>query len=81
MMRIIWFRVQCYSAESSWCVLVINFLFLEQSIDVINDVVMILLVSLFDCSPISTIRQWIIFIEIGFLIVIYLGFVIKLDFL
>jgi hypothetical protein len=80
-MRVIWFRVQSYSAESSRRVLVIDFLFLEQNIDVINDVVMILLVSLFDCSPISTVRHWIIFIEIGCLIVIYLRYIIKLDFL
>jgi hypothetical protein len=55
MMRVIRLGVQCYCAESSRSVLVIDFLFLEQSIDVINDVVMILLVSLFDCSSISTI--------------------------
>lgn len=82
-MRVIRFGVKCECAESSWRILhVINFFFLEQSIDVIDDVVMILLVSLFHCSSISSKLRRIIVIEIGSLIVINLGLIIiKLDFL
>lgn len=82
MMWVVRFGVKCNRAESSRCVHVVDFLFLEQSIDVIYNLVMILLVSLFCCSPISTIGGWIVFIEIWTLIVINLGFIIiKHDFL